>query len=204
MKIILKTIGLCIVFLTLSMSIQAQDTTDTPPKSGDLEFANKATASNNFELQAANIALSKSQDQNIKQYAQMIVDDHTTVGNELATLLKNKNWQLSSVNNQNHSQMIDQLNNADPANFDRIYADMMVKSHQDAITLFKEASNGTATSDVDLRQFAAAKIPAFEKHLEQIKNMQPSNNNTMPNVAPTNPGLPAPTAKNKIPKPTLK
>ena len=204
MKIVLRIIGLCIAIMAWSMVIQAQDSIPNQPQPGDIDFASKATASNNFEIQAANIALTKSQDQNIKQYAQMIVDDHTAAGNELATLVKNKNWQLSTPDNQNYSQLIDQLNNADPANFDRTYADLMAKSHQDAITLFKDASTGTATTDADLRKFATDKIPAFQKHLDQIKNMQPADNSIPKDTLKSSgPSVPKP-VKSKIPKPGLK
>ncbi|PUV24288.1 DUF4142 domain-containing protein [Sphingobacterium athyrii] len=204
MKIILRIVGLCIAIMTWTMVIYAQDTSQTQAQTGDIDFASKATASNNFEIQAANIALTKSQDQNIKQYAQMIVDDHTAAGNELATLVKNKNWQLSTPDNQNYTQLIDQLNNADPANFDRTYVDLMAKSHQDAITLFKDASTGTATTDAELRKFATDKIPAFQKHLDQLKTMQPAaDTTTKDTLKNTSPGAPSPT-KLKPVRPSLK
>ena len=204
MKIILRIVGLCIAIMTWTMVIYAQDNSQTQAQSGDIDFASKATASNNFEIQAANIALTKSQDQNVKQYAQMIVDDHTAAGNELSTLVKNKNWQLSTPDNQNYTQLIDQLNNADPANFDRNYVDLMAKSHQDAITLFKDASTGTATTDAELRKFATDKIPAFQKHLDQLKTMQPAaDTTTKDTLKNTSPGAPSPN-KSKMPKPMLK
>lgn len=206
MKTILKTLGLCMAIFAWAMVAKAQDTAATTgAQQGDLDFASKATASNNFELQAANIALSKSQNQNIKQYAQMIVDDHTAAGNELSTLVKNKNWQLNTADDQNYKDMIDKLNNADAATFDSVYTDMMVKSHQDAINLFKDANTGTAITDADLRKFAGDKVPRFEKHLDQIKTIKPTSS-TMPNGGTSNssiPGIPTP-GKTKIPKPTLK
>lgn len=132
----------------------------------------------------------------------MIADEHTALGNELSAIVKNKNWQLSTSDDQNYKSMIDQLNNADTASFDRIYTDLMIKSHQDAISLFKDASAGTAITDADLKKFATDKIPAFEKHLDQIKNMQPSD----PSIGDMHitPNAPSPAVKNKVPKPTLK
>ena len=202
MKTILKTLGTLLVIFTCILTVQAQDSKPAQPQPGDLDFASKATASNNFELQAASIALAKSQNPNIKQYAQMITDDHTAAGNELSTIVKNKNWQLSTSDDQNYKPMIDQLNNSDTASFDRIYTDLMVKSHQDAISLFKNASTGTAITDADLKKFATDKIPAFEKHLDQLKNMQPSD----PSISDMHitPNAPSPAVKNKAPKPTLK
>ncbi len=202
MKTVLKTLGTLLIIFACILAVRAQDSKPAQPQAGDLDFASKATASNNFELQAASIALAKSQNANIKQYAQMIADDHTAAANELATLVKNKNWQLSSGDDQNYKTMIDQLNNADAANFDRVYTDMMVKSHQEAISLFKDASTGTAITDADLRKFASDKIPAFEKHLGQIKNMQPSD----PSIGdmPITPNAPSPASKSKAPKLKLK
>ncbi|WP_336837586.1 DUF4142 domain-containing protein [Sphingobacterium siyangense] len=202
MKTILKTLGTLLVIFTCILTVQAQDSKPAQPQSGDLDFASKAMASNNFELQTASIALSKSQNPNIKQYAQMITDDHTAAGNELSTIVKNKNWQLSTSDDQNYKSMIDQLNNGDTASFDRIYTDLMVKIHQDAISLFKDASTGTAITDADLKKFATDKIPVFEKHLDQIKNMQPSD----PSVSDLHitPNAPSPAVKKKVLKPTLK
>lgn len=178
MKTILKTLSLCLAYVLVAFQVQAQDSTAVQPQRGDLDFAAKAMASNAFEIQAANIALQKSQNETIKHYAQMMVSDHTAAGEQLTALVQQKNWELGKADDQKYEQMIQQLNDADAASFDQLYADLMAQTHTEAIELFKQAAEGNATTDNELKQFANEKIPGFQSHLDQIKTFKPTKMST--------------------------
>src|SRR3954447_10075822 len=71
----------------------AQNT--SPPASADQiqpagitdpqDFATKAGAAGMFEIQSSQLALSKSQNADVKAFAQKMVDDHTKAADELKT-----------------------------------------------------------------------------------------------------------------------
>ena len=47
----------------------------------------KAAISNLFEIQSNQLALQKSQNEQVKKFAQMMVDDHTKAGEQLKSTL---------------------------------------------------------------------------------------------------------------------
>jgi putative membrane protein len=47
---------------------------------------NKAAVSDMFEVQSSRLALEKSNNSQIKQFAQKMVDDHTKVSNEMKSM----------------------------------------------------------------------------------------------------------------------
>jgi putative membrane protein len=52
----------------------------------------------------------------------------------------------------------------------RFYADLMVKEHEEAVTLFSNAS--LHESNLTLKNFANKKLPTLKHHLMEAKNVQ--------------------------------
>jgi len=54
--------------------------------------------------------------------------------------------------------------------FDRAYISQMIKDHQDAISLFKRATE--KVNDPDVRTFANNTLPKLQEHLDSFKVVQ--------------------------------
>ena len=127
------------------------------------EFLSKAMEMNTAELQIAEMAASKSQNASVKDFAQMLVQDHTKALEEirqlrdarLADALTGKN-QVDTKTTKNaaevqltpeHKRTSERLSSAD---FDREFIDLMVREHRLAIRDFEAQShahgNTTTTS----------------------------------------------------------
>ena len=137
-------------------------------------FVNQASSSNNFEIAAGNLAMTKGQNQLVKQYGAQMVTDHTAVGTEMAALAASKGWTVPAPADLQPKEkaLLNTLDSVANETFDLQFADIMIASHEDAIALFEDASGREGVRDADLRNFAASKLPALKTHLEEAKILQ--------------------------------
>ncbi|MDQ0638474.1 putative membrane protein [Pedobacter sp. W3I1] len=135
-------------------------------------FVTQASSSNSFEVQAGAIAVLKAQNAAVKHYGEHMVADHTSVGNEMNSLATSKGWVIGAALQPKEQANLQKLNNLDAASFDKVFMQIMVASHQDAVTLFSNAAGDMGVYDPDLRAFAEAKLPSLRSHLEDAVSLQ--------------------------------
>lgn len=134
-------------------------------------FVKTASVANMFEIESSRVALEKSQDQNIKNFAQEMINDHSKTGDNLKATLQSANIdaQPSTTLDTAHQKKLNDLKNATGADFDRKYVQMQEDAHKEAVTLFQGyAQNG---DNVDLKQFASDTLPTLEQHKSQIDSL---------------------------------
>jgi putative membrane protein len=137
----------------------------------DSEFAVEAADGGLFEVQLATLALTKGTAASVKQFAQMMVDDHAKANNELKTLSGQKGISLPDVISEKCQKKyydLDQKNKG--SDFDKEYIDLMVKDHKDDIDKFeKEADKG---NDAEIKSWASRKLGALRHHLAEAERIQ--------------------------------
>ena len=133
------------------------------------DFANDAAQGGMAEVELGKLAISKSQNAEIKKFGQMMVDDHTKANNELKALAAKKNLTLPA-DIGSHKSTKDKLSALSGADFDKAYVNEMVSDHEGDLAAFqKQADNGT---DPEIKAFAAKVVPVIKKHLDAIKAIQ--------------------------------
>lgn len=137
----------------------------------DSEFAVAAADGGLYEVQLGTLALTKATSPQVKQFAQMMVDDHTKANNELKALASQKGISLPDVmGEQCQKKYYDLDQKTKGAEFDKEYIDQMVKDHKDDIDKFEdEADKG---NDTDVKSWAAGKLSALRHHLEEAERLQ--------------------------------
>jgi putative membrane protein len=125
-----------------------------------------------YEIQAADIALAKSQNAKVKELAQMIKADHTMASNEFKGLVPTAapDQTLPTALDQRRQGLIDNLNSASAANFDATYLDQQIAAHNEAITLHEGFSNNT--DHPQLAAHAAKVLPKIRAHLEMAEQLK--------------------------------
>ncbi len=135
---------------------------------GDTEWAVGAADAGLMEVEASKLALQKGSSAEVKQFAQMMIDDHSKANEELKSAAAAKNITLPTTLSADKQDKINKLNEKSGRDFDVAYMDQMVDDHKKVIDHFKdEANNG---KDADLKAWAAGKIPTLEHHLEMAEN----------------------------------
>jgi len=139
----------------------------------DRQFVQQAGISNQFEIQAAEIAKNKAGIQPIQQFAQRMIDDHQKVGDQLSKIVKPLNVQVSKQLDDQHRQQIEKLKGLSGDQFASTYIQGQIDAHRQAISLFeKESNNG---QNQELKQFASDTLPTLNDHLRSAQDLSQRN-----------------------------
>ncbi|WP_113634663.1 DUF4142 domain-containing protein [Nubsella zeaxanthinifaciens] len=153
-------------------------TKDTTTNSGDIitvreneaEFATNAADAGLAEINFANLAISKTNNADVKMYANMMLKDHGAANDELTALAKSKNISLPVSMSSEHQKNRNELAEKTGADFDKKYLDLMEKDHVKVLAFMEhEAREGT---DPDLKAFASKTVPVINAHLNAVRKIK--------------------------------
>jgi putative membrane protein len=151
-----------LLFLALSgasSAALAADAEGTPP--APAVFVKKAALDGMTEVEAGKVALSKTQDPEIRSFAQRMVSDHGKANSELAAIAKTKGLTAPKELDAEHQAMLNSLKGKSGKEFDAAYAEHMNMDHSKAIALFESAAG---SNDPDLARFAKKTLPTLKEH----------------------------------------
>lgn len=178
-----------------------------------VEFVRKAAIGDMYETQSSQLASQRAQNQQVKQFAQEMVQDHTKTTQQLQQLVQRLHTggaaapgaatgattttttaggttttgaaapgggaataqgqvavTLPQSLDAEHQQMIQRLQQAQGAEFDRLYVQQQTQAHQNAVDLFQ---NYARAGDVaELRQWAQQTLPDLQDHLRKVQQLQ--------------------------------
>ena len=137
----------------------------------DASFLRDAAEAGNAEIAGSKVALDKATSQDVKTFAQQMIDDHGKAGDELKALAQQKNVKVSDKPSIAKTTEIKMLSERKGSSFDQHYAESIgVKAHQDTIKLFqKEIDKG---QDADVKGWAQKTLPTLQHHLEMAQALK--------------------------------
>jgi putative membrane protein len=124
-------------------------------------FVKKAALDGMTEVELGKVALSKSQDEKVRKFADRMIADHGKANAELASIAKGKNLEVPKALDSEHQMMVQSLSSKSGAAFDAAYGEHMSADHAKAVALFEGASTST---DRDLAAFAKKTLPTLKEH----------------------------------------
>lgn len=163
------------VGMVAGMAAPALAQTPPPPppaeaKTSALAYVMAAGASDQFEIQSSQIALSKSPNAATRHYAQTLIRDHMKT--TAATVKAAKKAGLNPpppMLDPGAQPSIAELQNASATDFDHVYFGQQGPAHQAALDLHQSyAANG---DKAPLRLSAKAAVPIVQKHLTGANSM---------------------------------
>ena len=139
------------------------------PKTED--FIKEAAQSDMFEIQSSELAKTKAADAKVKDFATMMIAEHTKSSDELKSIMKTKNMTAPLPTEMSASQtsMIDGLNRSDASSFGRSYINDQISGHKSAVSLFQRYASGG--ENADLKAFAAKMLPNIQHHLDMAQGL---------------------------------
>jgi putative membrane protein len=136
----------------------------------DQAFLEKAAHGGIAEVQLAQLAQQKSQSDQVKQFAQKMIDDHTENNQQLVKLADSKNVTPPMEPDAVQQKMERGLEAVSGQTFDRTYITGQIRAHEAMLKLFRgEAAHGR---DPDLRAFAAQTVPVIREHLSLAEELR--------------------------------
>lgn len=128
------------------------------------EFAVKAAAGGLMEVEMGKLAQEKATNPRVKNFAAMMVTDHTKANDELKMLASQKGITLPGTLDEDAQKHIDELNKKTGKDFDKEYMKMMTYVHKDNEHFFEKAAGDL--QDADLKGFAGKVYPIIKTHLD--------------------------------------
>ncbi|MGX4642779.1 DUF4142 domain-containing protein [Massilia sp. SYSU DXS3249] len=125
---------------------------------------------NMAEIEMGKLAQSKSQNPEVKTYAQQMIDDHTKGLAEVQAVAQSKGVTLPTELDTKHKAMSARLAKLSGEKFDREYMKVGgVASHKEAHALLKK--NEKAAKDADVKALTTKMMPVVEQHLKSAQQM---------------------------------
>ncbi len=137
----------------------------------DMAMANMA------EVETGKLALSKSQNAEVKAFAQQMVDDHGKALADLQPLAQSKGVTLPTELDAKHKAMAAKMEKLTGDAFDKEYMKMAgLKDHKDTHAKLKKISK--SAKDADVKAAADKTLPVVEQHLKAAQQMSSAKSGT--------------------------
>ena len=165
----MKTVLFAGVALALATSVFAQNTPAAVTSSGseDIEFVLDAANGGMAEVELGRLAAEHARSDEVKKFAQRMVDDHTKAGDELKSIAERKGIKLPAEMDPKDRALMNRLEKLNGAAFDRAYMQAMVSDHVKDVSEFKKEAN--AGRDPQVKSFASTTLPTLEEHLQHAR-----------------------------------
>jgi putative membrane protein len=142
---------------------------------GDQAFVTKALEGGMAEVQLGQLAQEKSQSNDVKQFAQKMVSDHTQMGDKwFKPVAKELGVSEPKGPSKKDKKLIEKLQALSGPDFDTQYIQAMVKDHKQDLKEFQAESE--AAQDPNLKQVAQQGTKVISQHLQMIDQIAQNHN----------------------------
>jgi putative membrane protein len=142
----------------------------------DKDFTHSALEGGMAEVQLGQLAEQKASSDDVKQFGQKMVQDHTQLGDQLKPVAQQIGVNPPTHLSKKDQQLVAKLNMLSGPQFDQAYIQAMVKDHKKDLSDFRaEASN---TQNPQLKQVAQQGEQVIDQHLQMIEQIAKAHNET--------------------------
>ncbi len=167
-------LAVAIIFAAASISASA-DKAPSPADLNDLEIAHVAYTADNIDIRYAHLALAKSKNPVVIEFAETMVRDHTGVNEQALALLQKLGAQpqdnfLSQNLNKQADQLVEEMSALSGAEFDKRYAENELAYHQ-AVNSLVEGTFIPNIQNPQMKELFGQAIVIFKSHEQHAQNM---------------------------------
>lgn len=136
------------------------------------EFVKKAAVSNQFEIATSELAVERTDNAVVRDFAERMIADHKKAGKDLKAAVDEAGMQLTVPEqlDEKHQEMVQELRDAEAGEFDEKYIDMQAKAHDEAVGLFEDYSENE-DAEQNLRDFAVKTLPTLQTHDHRVEGI---------------------------------
>lgn len=181
--LLLATTAVCLAWMPLQAQMNghspAAQAVNDPTRNGmtpgqssgnmDELFLKKAAAGNMTEVAMGKMALTRTSNDDVKAFAQKMVDDHTAMENDVEGLAKGMNVTLPTAVPKSEEKTISKMEALKGDAFDKAYASAMVKAHKKDLSEFR--SEIASTQNAQIKDLATKGADTIANHLKMAEEM---------------------------------
>lgn len=135
----------------------------------DKQFLMTASQGDYTEITFSKLALQKSQNPQVKKYAQKMITDHTKLENEMKPFASQMGVTPVTSLDSMHQQKYDQLSSMSGADFDKQYIANMDTDHHASLDAFK--AEESSTQDAKLKPVVKKGEKVVAQHTQMADKM---------------------------------
>lgn len=135
----------------------------------DERFLKERAAAILFEVETAQLALQKTNNQSLKKLCTQIIGDRLVIMEELKKLSSLKNVTLPTVPGNQHAAELEDLQKLNAAEFDKKYLSFIVEFLEEDIRKFEKAANNANSPEIKV--FASKSLPIMRTHLDAARSL---------------------------------
>jgi putative membrane protein len=140
----------------------------------DRTFVQKALQGGMAEVQLGQLTLQKSNNDQVKQFAQRMIDDHTKMGEQMKPVAQQIGVAVPTQISKKDRQTIAKMQTLSGEAYDQAYIKDMVKDHKQDLSEFQtEASSG---QDQTVKDAANQGSQIISQHLQMAQQMAKDQN----------------------------
>lgn len=144
------------------------------PSAADQAFLRQMFLSDAVEVQLGQMAQEKSQSDDVKQFAERMVENRKRLDNQLAPVAKRLDVDGPKGPDKKSKQEIAKLQMLSGPQFDEEYIRTVEKGHEKDVKSLKQAAE--SAQDPNLQRTAAADEPIIRQHLQAIQKIAQTHN----------------------------
>lgn len=166
------------VVLAFGLTALAQESSAPPSRAtapdggsvtSDQTFLKEAAEGGLAEVELGQLAVEKSSNEDVKRFAERMVEDHGKANEDLKQLAAQKGVNLPSEPNAKQKANKERLSKLSGDEFDKAYMSDMLKDHKTDIAAFEQESD--TGKDSDIKKFAFQALPTLREHLKQAESV---------------------------------
>lgn len=143
----------------------------------DQNLMREMAYANLSEIEAGKVAQNKSQSEQVKNFAQRMIDDHTKAQQELQQLADSKGVKLPTEPDAKHRAQLKKLQAMSGEQFDKQYiAQGGLTDHRNTHQLLSRAQ--TRATDSDLKSLASKTLATVDQHLSMAQEVRGAKSST--------------------------
>jgi putative membrane protein len=139
--------------------------------STDQQFVRHVATHSLVDIELGKLATKKASSNDVRKYAEQMIDDHNKASDHLNQLAAKKGVTLAQKLPGNALTIKNRLNRFSGDQFDAAYMAEMLKDHKQDVEDFRRERK--ATHDPDIRDFVAITLPILEDHLKKAEAIVP-------------------------------
>jgi len=140
----------------------------------DQSFVKKALEGGAAEVQLGQLAQQKSQSDDVKQFGQKMVQDHTQLGDQMKPIAQQLGVKEPKGPSKKDKELYAKLEALSGPQFDEAYIQAMVKDHKQDLKEFKDAAQTAQNPNV--KQAAQQGAGVISQHLQMIQQIAQTHN----------------------------
>jgi putative membrane protein len=152
--------------------------------SQDKQFVMKSIEGSMAEVELGKLALKKSDNEEVKQFAKKMVTDHTKLITDMKPFADQMGITPPSTLSPKHQKLYDQLKGLSGTEFDKEYISAMVTDHHNDLHEFK--AQESSTSNPDLKKTVSQGIEVIQAHTHMIDQIAEKNGISVPSTPTSN------------------